>query len=349
MSWLDKLQHRYNLTRTLNELPNHPLIKRPLQRPRSPDDRAWFLPHIEHPPLTVTSRKRRRADDNDDYLDVSDDEWCDDIDLDASEIPTQRGGNVVQPPLFTFTLKQTAMPQSWKNTAHKTRFAADLHQQREAQAGDNLADELTDAIRRALLSAIETQTLRSEDKIHFTLQADAFSISSNHCFQSATFTIDELRSASPRFDTYLQKLSQQLNSSQSFSKGDTFTMDITTIKASKKGKGNGKKRNPITAKLRGILKKSRISIPNTDDLCCARALVTMKAYVDKQCGLPVEITYNALRRGKRAQERLAKTLHQQAGVPEGPCGHDELVAFQNALPDYQIKVLTLGPPHMITF
>lgn len=164
MSWLDKLHHKFNLHQVLNTLSDHPII--------------------------VNSRKRRHADDDDDdyFGDDDDDDWCNDVNLDA--VPTQQGGGGAgKPTLLNFSLKQTALPVSWKNTIHKTRFAADLHQQREAEVDDNLAYELTDAIRRALLSAVNTQTLQPRDKIHFTLQADAFSAASNHCFQSATFTI----------------------------------------------------------------------------------------------------------------------------------------------------------------
>ena len=65
-----------------------------------------------------------------------------------------------------------------------------------------------------------------------------------------------------------------------------------------------------------------IKITNSDDLCCARAIVTMKAYVDgtyKQ--------YDNLRRGRNIQERLAKQLHREANVPEGACGFEELKNF----------------------
>ena len=47
-----------------------------------------------------------------------------------------------------------------------------------------------------------------------------------------------------------------------------------------------------------------INDPN-DDLCCARAIVTMKEYVD---GDP-DKQYDNLRRGRPIQERLAKQLH----------------------------------------
>lgn len=47
-----------------------------------------------------------------------------------------------------------------------------------------------------------------------------------------------------------------------------------------------------------------------------------------------------LKRGRPYQKFLAKQLHQEAGVPEGPCGHQEIQAFQDYLGDqgYQILV-----------
>lgn len=333
-NWQENARREFYFKRVLESLPHHPIL---------------------------TKRRRTDSDNNTDDHDV--DDWFDNFlagldssplptqhggALDSSSLPTQHGGSDTPIPLFTFSLKQTAMPRAWKNTVHKTRFAAGLHQQREAQEGDNLANELTDAIRRALLSSVQSQNLQLQDTLHFTLQADAFSSSANHCFQSASFTVTEIESSSQRFDTYLHKLSQQLNSSQSFSKGENFTMDITTIKAAGPGTGR-KKYDPVGCKVRNIVKRSRIVITNSDELCCARALVTMKAYVDERNNIQTYISYNALRRGKTGQTQSAKRLHAVAGVPEGPCGYVELTAFQRVLTGYQIKVLSLGPPHMITF
>ena len=70
-----------------------------------------------------------------------------------------------------------------------------------------------------------------------------------------------------------------------------------------------------------------IAIKNQDELSCARAIVTMKEYVD---GDP-DKQYDNLRRGRPIQERLPKQLHQDAGVPEGPCGIAELEQFQTFL------------------
>ncbi|CAH3189850.1 unnamed protein product, partial [Porites evermanni] len=78
-----------------------------------------------------------------------------------------------------------------------------------------------------------------------------------------------------------------------------------------------------------------IKIKNTDELCCARAIVTMKEYVD---GDPQK-QYRNLRDGRPIQERLAKQLHQEAGVPEGPCGYEELEKFQTFLGPQGYKII----------
>lgn len=80
-----------------------------------------------------------------------------------------------------------------------------------------------------------------------------------------------------------------------------------------------------------------VRIKNKDDPCCARVIVTMKERVDKGS------QFNNLRNGRPIQERLAKRLHQEAGVPEGTCGFEELTQFQEFLGPqvYQLSRRTL--------
>ena len=54
-------------------------------------------------------------------------------------------------------------------------------------------------------------------------------------------------------------------------------------------------------------------------------------------------------RGRPIQTQRAKELHQLANVPEGPCGIRELQQFQAAFPDYQLKVISIDPPHMMIY
>ena len=82
-------------------------------------------------------------------------------------------------------------------------------------------------------------------------------------------------------------------------------------------------------------KRGIIRITNKGHLCLARALVTAKARIDKDTDASVK--WNNIRQGRSEQERLAKELHERAGVPEGPCGLEEVERFQAVLPDYQVS------------
>ena len=309
------------------------------------EDDAWCH-EIELPPA-----KRCRVDEN--LMDDDEDEWCHDNDLQpTSSQPSaeniQIGGGVTSP-LFTFDVRPSAMPQRWKNIFHKTRHSARLQQSREPEVGDNLGSEMTDAVRRALLSTISLHpNLGDQDRIHFTMQTKALSEGNNHCFQSTRFTVAEVRDGGERLTTYLQQLARQLNSGQSFSPGDEFTLDTTTIVMPERG-SRPKKYDPIKAAVRGIVKGSRISIKKKDDLCCARAIVTMRAWANEQSQRFSPIGFNTLRKGKPSQKRLALELLQTAGVAPGPCGLPELVQLQAAMPEYQIKVMKVGRPHMVMF
>ena len=93
------------------------------------------------------------------------------------------------------------------------------------------------------------------------------------------------------------------------------------------GSGGGHKTMP--GHLETALKKKRcfIQIPKDDEnLCCARAIVTAKARIDKHN------QWNTIRQGRKIQRDLAVKLQQKAGIPEGQlCGLEEWKKFQNAL------------------
>ena len=74
-----------------------------------------------------------------------------------------------------------------------------------------------------------------------------------------------------------------------------------------------------------------MTIKNEDELCAARAIVTMKALADQ------DPRYEELRRGRWSQKILAKQLHRESGVPEGPCGLEQIKQIQQFL----------GPTHQI--
>ena len=85
----------------------------------------------------------------------------------------------------TLHVKSNAERVNWKNVLNKQRFEATLRQRQDNALTDNLGQELTHALQRAIEQQIATDnTLTPHSTIHFTMQSSAFT----HAFQSATFT-----------------------------------------------------------------------------------------------------------------------------------------------------------------
>lgn len=231
-------------------------------------------------------------------------------------------------PLLDFEAQKVGGRKRWKNVVNKQRYTASLNQHRDIEDSDDLGEEMTQALRRLIHNQItDDSSLSPDSTVHFTMQSNSF----NHAFQSTTFTIQEFTDGSDRLDTYLQSLASKLNSNEEFVPDESFTMETTFINPPGRG-GKKKKFKPSYAATRGIVKRSRISVKNKDELCCARAIVTMKTRIDN--GI-TDKDYEAMVRGRLIQERKAKELHRIADVSEGPCGISELKKFQAALPGYQ--------------
>ena len=262
---------------------------------------------------------------------------------DDSQDEVMIGGSAT--PLLDFQLRPLGARRTWKNVLNKQHFEARIQQHRDATPHDDLGREVTEALRRTIRRQIEADsTLTPHSALHFVMQSDAF----NYAFQSTTFTVSGFEEGRERLDTYIQALAQKLNSNQDFSPDDSFTMETTFIHTPSPGSGNGKKQRPGREAVETLLarKKSVVVIKNRDQLCCARTIVTMNAWVDHGSCHP---NYLNLRKGRPVQGKKAKELHSLAGVPEGPCGVKELQKFQDALPGYQIKVLAVDKPHSIIF
>ena len=255
------------------------------------DDDSWMME------IPIPGEKRARESDDDD-----DDEE----------------GEMSDGRLFTFDLQLGEMPRRWKNVVHKTRHTATLRQTRDARDGDRLGDAMTDAVRAALVSIVtQHPNLNDADRIHFTMQSNAFTQRTNHCFQSVQFRVDEIREeeaeASVRFAAYMEQLAKQLNSSQSFSPGDGFSLEVTTIRMPEEG-GRRKKYDVAKSMVRHIQKRCRVVIKNKDNLCCTRAIVTMRAWADEEARQFPPSSYISLRRELPCQKVQALQLAREAGV-----------------------------------
>ena len=147
----------------------------------------------------------------------------------------------------------------------------------------------------------------------------------------------EFQDGSERLDTYLQALAQKLNSNEEFSPDDTFTMETSFIRTPGPGGKKLKKYTPGYEAIRKHIahKTSIVTINNDDQLCCASAIVTTKAYLDEG---HEGLNEKNLRKGCPIQEKMAKELHQKANVPDGPYGLKELQQSQDTLPGYQMNI-----------
>lgn len=281
------------------------------------------------------------SDDSDHFSD-SGDEWC----AQAVEEEEQRGAGHV----FRFHLAPGTDRRLRNFQLRRRVFDGRLEFNPEVlRVPDyNVGHEVEAALQRSLDERIREERLREEDYVHFSLQHPTFV----HAFHSVSFPVQEWNARSERVNGQLQRLADKLNSNEQFGPNDQLQVQLTTVRMQDRGAGGRKEKRPGVLPYEYVLKKrSVIIIQNTDELCCARALVTMRAWTDEQ--LPrqrtPEIAYTTLRRGHSAQERLAKRLHADARVPEGPCGLSELTLFQIVLSDYHIKVFGAEQGYQVIF
>ena len=145
----------------------------------------------------------------------------------------------------------------------------------------------------------------------------------------------------------------KLNSNEEFHPDRGFQVEVVVVRMPAPGSGRGRQREVgFRAWETGSKRKQTIiPIKNHDALCCARAIVTMRAWIHRyNPGHMPRSDWNALRDGYPHQGVKARELHQAAGVPEGPCGLPELEAFQRYLsPTYQLKVMSRRKPFFIIF
>ena len=124
----------------------------------------------------------------------------------------------------------------------------------------------------------------------------------------------------------------------------TFHLEVTHVR--NPGRGSGKRKNGTKLGIKHIQqmlksKKSVVVINKDDELCCARALLTTKAYQDQ------DPRYRDIRQGRPVQGKWARELHWLVDVLEGPRGLNEIALFQLYLFDYQIVVKSVDHSYQI--
>ena len=258
------------------------------------------------------------------------------------------GGGAAGGPLFQFTMHPIGKRRTWRNVVERAQFNAQLRQLRKPVAADNIGHALTEA----LYNAIEMELLKQERPAHHFVNMAITANGFHHAYQSANFTVGEFLQRTARLDEMLAKLAGKLNSNQAFSPKEGFQVDVVIVAMPGPGSGHRKKHNPgrLCLVRENREKKCIIAINNDDNLCCARAIVTMRAFCHKGQGVDGFRQWENLKRGRPVQEHQAKELHLQAGVPEGPCALQELRQFQQALgAQYQLLVMTRLKPFFLIY
>ena len=171
-----------------------------------------------------------------------------------------------------------------------------------------------------------------QDHLFFTIASNR--LTSN--FQGWGLTAGEWRNGGDRVDALFQRMANSLNSKENFELNDSFQVSITRVRHAPRGSGHKRNLKPghRASSILKVKKKSVIRIQNKDDLCCARAIITAKAKLEK------DPEWESIRKGNWRQQELALELHTKANVPEGDCGYEELNKFQEYLKDdYRLIVV----------
>ena len=338
---------------------------------REPQERSKDL-HILHvinesrteegepAPLTLDTLKRALPWDK--YQGMGEDQF--------NAATQQTGGNALGP-LFKFEFPPISEEQ-WMKRVSKSIYHTKLKQRRLPLDMDDIGVGIVNALEVSTRKHLQKIGARPEDRVFLAMTPNGF----DHVYQTTAFPVKEFMAGSARLEELLRKLAGKLNSNQSFHPDQGFQLDLTLVRPMGRGSGREKDLSPgrMGYQMSRSVKKSIIEIRNKDELCCARAIVTLKARAEwkvvekrvqeeEEKEVPDQVLleelktrerellmdYHTLRctpeaKGKtiQLQRSLAKQLHWVAGVPEGPCGLDELKKFQAYLssltPPFQLKV-----------
>ena len=247
---------------------------------------------------------------------------------------------------FDFQLERFVDRRSDRLGVQERHFKTQLRQRGNLIPGQNITQALQDGLRPAVNQVLTTTTpdLHDQDRLYFTIASDRL----HNNFQGWGLRAGEWRRDTERVEALFQRLAQALNSNEQFELDDSFQVSITQVHHAPQGTGRPRRGKPGHPTMDMLTKNSKsiIRITNNDQLCCARALVTAKARVDRHPKL------KSIRQGRNIQREMALLLHHDANVPFGPCGYDALTQFSQvpSLRGYQILLVDAQRSfHITTF
>ena len=291
----------------------------------------------------ATTRGTKRANDDDDistgkvhkplvdYSDSSEDEEEEDQEV----------------PLFKANIIKMGAPKKWKkDKVIDQKFTFTLDQLREPEPEEDLGVAAVQALTEGMDSVIRDMNV-DPSKYDLALQ-----IGSKEHFKDASATGETWHIPADNYvkriqmtQALLAHMANVLNSGEFISSDRGFSASMALIRRDIKG---GKRRGykpgeRIWSEVCKELNSVHV-ISNEDNLCCARAIVVMREYAKKKAG--EENTFETIRRHRHKnsqQLKEAKLLHQEAGVPEGPCGMEEIQKFQEHLGPRGYQLIVVDP------
>ena len=250
----------------------------------------------------------------------------------ASRRAEQQGGN----PLFAVNMQRIRPTRSFHHGVvlqFQVRF---FLRQLRAPNGEMQGEAIAEAFRQGLVNFVRDPDNGINNLDDYSLSMAVHHSTGNNTWTSTTrIPLKEWMEGSDYTRLWLEKLANQLNSIQSFDAANgEFYAALSFFRTERRGGKPGKNKLKRLSFQQILKKGSIIEIKNTDELCLARALVTVKAFVDQ------DPQYREIRKGREFQSCLAHQLHEASGVPKGTCGNKEILQMQEHLfpQGYQIKV-----------
>lgn len=154
-----------------------------------------------------------------------------------------------------------------------------------------------------------------------------------------------IRPGNMNAERVLSEVSKVLQNNEEFPLDCSFTIDIVALEQHV-GAGKTKKLQKAPKVLDYSkdckFKRSVVTINNSNNLCCPRALVTGKVMADSHPSLKLSL-------GNEIQEELTVELRRHANVFLGPCGLKEISRFQNVLVGYQVIIVDFASRNSVIY
>ena len=178
-------------------------------------------------------------------------------------------------------------------------------------------EEIREAMMEAIATAVDDIVRQQQIPINYRVQLSMNSKEFHHAYSSTIFNLKEWFARSDRVQGLLEHLAKKLNSNESFNPQVGFDVALMFISQVNPGSGRKLKKDKTWTKSVGqIIEEEKMCDTNQKQrrhLFSKGYIITMK----KKCAQGSH--WVNLRNRRPIQERLAKLLHQEASVPDGPC------------------------------